>query len=185
MLVWNWPYQALQPAKAYQPFPSSRTSKGNLMKTSKKCHRCGLVNFATDDLCRRCSEDLNSFAQVSASTPAPKSRSTLYVCLFSLALIGLGIWGYHYKRESDRELAQKAEFVRRQNDYAGHDINTIPPAGAPTPAPQISRIDQMKGYNEAMEKSKKDMQSYTDMIKSRDEVLKNVPVPTPLRPPDR
>lgn len=155
------------------------------MKTSTKCYQCGLVNFATDDLCRRCSADLKSFAQVSASTPQPRSKSTLYVALFALAMSGFGVWGYMYKKNSDRELAQKAEWLRRQNDYAGHDINTIPPAGASTPTPQISRFDQMKGYKEAMEKSKEQMQAYQDMIKSRDEVLKNVPVPTPWRRPDR
>lgn len=81
--------------------------------------------------------------------------------------------------------AQKAEFLRRQNNYAGHDINTIPPAGTATPAPQISRIDQMKGHNEAMEKNKQQIQSFADMRKAQEDVLKNVPFPTPIVPPDR
>ena len=146
------------------------------MKTSKKCYRCGLVNFATDDLCRRCSEDLNSFAQVAASTPAPKSKSTLYVCLFCLALIGFGVWGYFYKKASDRELAQKAEWFRRQNDYAGHDMSTIPPAGAPTPSPRqmLYNEEQMKRINEAMEKTKKDLQP---------RAMPSISVPTPIRVP--
>ncbi len=155
------------------------------MKPSKKCCQCGLVNFATDELCRRCSADLNGFAQVSAETPLPRSKSTVYLILFVLALIGFGVWGYWYKTGSDRELAQKAEFLRRQNDYAGHDVSTIPPAGTATPAPQISRIDQTKGYNEAMEKMQQQTQSYADMRKAQPDALKNVPIPSPIVPPDR
>ena len=154
------------------------------MSTSKKCHHCGLVNFATEALCRRCSADLDS-ALMDVESDPKISRSTIYVFLFAFALAGLGVWGYFHKQATDRELAAKAEFFRRQNDYAGHDINTIPPAGAPTPTPRVFRIDQTEGYNEAMEKSQKQMQSYTDMIKSRDEMMKNLPIPTPIRPPDR
>lgn len=146
------------------------------MKTSTKCYQCGLVNFATDDLCRRCSSDLKSFAQVSASVPAPRSKSTLYVLLFALALIGLGVWGYLHKKESDRELAQKAEWFRRQNDYAGHDISTIPPAGAPTPSPRqmLYNDEQMKRINEAMEKTRMDIQPRP---------MPSIAVPTPIRVP--
>jgi len=143
------------------------------MKTSKKCYRCGLVNFATDDLCRRCSEDLNSFAQVTASVPAPRSKSTLYVFLFALALIGFGVWGYLYKKGSDRELAQKAEWARRQNDYAGHDISTIPPAGAPT-RQLLHNDEKMKRLNEEMEKIKKDLQPRP---------MPSISVPTPVQVP--
>jgi hypothetical protein len=146
------------------------------MKTSKKCYRCGLVNFATDDDCRRCSADLNSVSQVAASTPAPRSKSTLCVVLFSLALIGFGVWGYYYKKESDRELAQKAEWVRRQNDYAGHDSSTIPPPGAPTPSPRqlLYNDEQMKRLNETMEKTKMDIQP---------RAMPSISVPTPIRVP--
>jgi hypothetical protein len=131
-----------------------------------------MVNFATDDLCRRCSEDLNSFAQVAASTPAPRSKSTLYVCLFSLALIGFGVWGYYYKKASDRELAQKAEWFRRQNDFAGHN-STIPPAGAPT-RQLLHKDEQMKRMKEAMEKTRMDLQP---------RAMPPISVPTPIRVP--
>jgi hypothetical protein len=146
------------------------------MKTSMKCYRCGLVNFATDDVCRRCSADLNRVARAAASTPTPRSKSTLYVFLFALALIRFGVWGYHYKKESDRELAQKAEWVRRQNDYAGHDISTIPPAGDPTPSPRqlLYNHDQMKRINDAVEKSKMDIQPRS---------MPSISVPTPIRVP--
>jgi hypothetical protein len=130
------------------------------MSTSKKCRHCGLVNFATEELCRRCSANLDS-APLEVEPGPGISKSTVYVFLFAFALAGLGVWGYFHKQATDRELAEKAEFVRRQNDYAGHDISTIPPAGAPSPTPHVARFDEQKGYKEAMEKSKEQMESYT------------------------
>jgi hypothetical protein len=96
--------------------------------------------------------------------------------LLSLALIGFGVWGYHYKKESDRQLAQKAEWVRRQNDYAGHDSSTIPPPGAPTPSPRqlLYNEEQMKRLNETMEKTKMDIQP---------RAMPSISVPTPIRVP--
>ena len=105
------------------------------MRTSKKCHKCGLVNFADENDCRRCQASLDTPQQIPEKPPAKFSKSTIYLLLFVLLLVAFGVWAYKYKKESDRELKAKAEFYGRQN-YAGHDVNTIPPPGAPTPSPQ-------------------------------------------------
>ena len=144
------------------------------MNTSKKCSQCGLVNFATDDFCRRCSRDLNAPAPLPPLSSAPKSKSTLYVFLFVLAVIAFGGWAYWYKTGSDRELKAKAEFYGRQN-YAGHNVNSIPPAGAATPAPaprQLFDEDVMKKINQDNEKMRR---AYQELQKPR-----NFPVPSPI-----
>jgi hypothetical protein len=113
------------------------------------------------------------------------SESTVYGLLFVLVLAGLGVWGFLYRRGVDRELEEKGKFIRLQNDYAGHDINTITPAGTETPAQRPLRVDEWPGYKEAMEKSKKTMESYNEMKKAEEQALKNIKVPTPIPPPDR
>jgi hypothetical protein len=157
------------------------------MRTSKKCHQCGLVNFPTDGLCQRCSAELDAvdLKAIAAASEPKISKSTVYVFLFAFLFLGLGLWGFLYRRGVDRELAEKAKFMERQNNYAGHNINTIPPAGTETPTPGPARLDQTKGYKEAMEKMNKDMQSYDDMRKAREQALKNIKVPPPLVRPDR
>jgi hypothetical protein len=157
------------------------------MSTSKKCHQCGLVNFATDGLCRRCSAELQplDLNAIAAASQPKISKSTIYVFLFAFLFLGLGVWGFLYRRGVDRELAEKAKFLERQNNYAGHDINTIPPAGTETSAPGPVRADQIRGFNEAVEKSKQTMQSYDDMKKAEKEALKNIKVPPPIARPDR
>jgi hypothetical protein len=105
------------------------------------------------------------------------SRSTVYVGVFVLFWVGLGIWGYWHKTVTDRELKAKADWQRIQNGYAGHNSNTIPPAGAPTPLPRMGSLndEQMKRLNEETEKFKAGM---------KPQPMPSISVPTPLRRPD-
>jgi hypothetical protein len=130
------------------------------MNTSKKCSQCGLVNFATDDFCRRCSWDLNAPAPLPPLSHPPKSKSTLYVGLFVMAAIGFGGWAYWYKTGSDRELKAKAEFYGRQN---------AAPASTPRPLFDEQMIKKMNEDNEKMKRAYQEWQN-----------PRNVPVPSPI-----
>jgi hypothetical protein len=126
------------------------------MRTSKKCHKCGLVNFGGEVDCRRCQADLDAPQQIPQRPVAKSYKSTIYLGLFVLLLVGFGVWAYKYKTESDKELKAKAEFYGRQNDYAGHDVNTIPAPGAPTPTPQPYRAIRPEDQKR-MEELRKEM----------------------------
>ena len=121
------------------------------MNNSKKCQQCGLVNFATDDRCRRCSANLDAPARALPPTSPTISKSTVYVCLLVLFLGGLGVWGYWHKQGTDRELKEKAEWMRRQNDYAGQGVNSGPAEGTSAPA----NAEQVKNAQRIMEEIKK------------------------------
>ena len=110
------------------------------MKTSRKCHQCGLVNLATDTTCRRCRVSFGTLEQV--TEPGRRiSASTIYLCLFVLAAVGFGAWVYWYKKGTDRDLKAKAEWAERQMGNAGHDLSS-PPEGAPTPTLQNNRVGE-------------------------------------------
>ena len=130
------------------------------MRTAKKCHRCGLVNFASESHCRRCSSNLDSAPMAMVSEPKV-SKSTVYVLLFAFVFAGLGVWGFLYRRGVDRELAQKAEFLRRQGNYNG----------PPLPDPKFKRM------NEIMEEKQR---KEPDQKKALEEVMKKIEAPTPI-----
>lgn len=127
------------------------------MRTSKKCHKCGLVNFGGEVDCRRCQADLDAPQRIPEQPVRKFTKSTVYLFLFVLVLVGFGVWAYKYKTESDKELKAKAEFYGRQN-YAGHDVNTIPPPGAPMPTPQP--------YSAIRPEDRKRMEELRDQLKT-------------------
>lgn len=143
------------------------------MKTSRKCHQCGLVNLATDTTCRRCRVSFGTLEQVTESGRRI-SASTIYLCLFVLAPLGFGSWVYWYKKGTDRDLKAKTEWAERQEGNADHDLSSIPPEGAPTPTPQSNRVGDgnVKALMEQLKKREEERRAF------REQALK------PSRPPE-
>ena len=133
------------------------------MNTSKKCHRCGLVNFATEELCRRCSADLDGFAD-DASPLRRRSKTALFISAALLIIAGLLFWGYQHKQKLDREFAEQAELIRHQDE-------PLAPASTPGPDPLA---EQMKRWKDDAEKQKKQIAAYSEALK------KPGPAPSPV-----
>lgn len=61
--------------------------------SSLKCEQCGLVNFATDTICKRCSAPLaHNISHVASSTPQGIVLEDGYVLPPPPALPGTGVW---------------------------------------------------------------------------------------------
>jgi hypothetical protein len=76
--------------------PAVQELAGGTPKAARKCARCGLVNFAEADNCRRCHSDLFAASSAGAETmpPAPRSRGIASRVAFIAGAIVLSVFAW-------------------------------------------------------------------------------------------